>query len=215
MIQLIGSITIGSALLVGAFYSYTCMDGELNSLRRELASYKEADNVIEPLSTYIDALINDRAPNIPSYKKHLIASTLERVTKEIFTDRKEQEAYITLVAIESGFNPEAKSSAGAIGLSQLMPQYVTEFAEQCNIKDFRIEDLRHIELQLRIGACTFRQLLKVTNGNTSAALVGYNAGINSASFQALVKGKSIQNTEAANYVTKHKYLTDKVRGAIK
>ena len=163
----------------------------------------------EPFSVFVERLMEDRAPTLPAYKKELIASTLERVARDTFSTEEEMKQYATVVAIESGFNERAKSKAGAVGLSQVMPQFVTGFFKECGIKDFNKEDLDNMELNLKAGACAFRALLKLNSGNVAAALVSYNAGMNSSSFKSLIKGTSISNLEASNYVTKFIYLKEK------
>jgi hypothetical protein len=164
----------------------------------------------ESLLAFTQRLMDDRAGKMPPYKKQLIADSIVRVSEEMFAERERQEQYIVLLAIESGFNPDAKSTAGAIGLSQLMPKYAPGFAKACGIEGLDVADLKHIDLQIKIGACAFKQLLNANGGNLAATLVSYNAGMNSSSFKTLVNGGTIQNVEAANYATKHMYLTQKI-----
>lgn len=165
------------------------------------------------LEEFISSLIEERNPSLPTYKKELIIGTLKRVSEEVFPlDKESQESYAVLIAIESGFNERATSKAGAVGLSQVIPRYSTQFMEGCGIKGFDPKDLSLMELNLKAGACQFKQLLKLTKSNTAASLVAYNAGPNSTSYARLLKGLTIENVEAANYPTKHLYLKEKVAG---
>lgn len=165
----------------------------------------------EPLNTFILKLMTDRASSMPAYKRDAIAAAIERVAVSQFAKRESQEAFAVLIAIESGFNERAKSTAGASGLTQVMPQYASAFMKYCGVDKFDVADLQQIEFQLQAGACAFKQLLEMTGGNTTAALVAFNAGTSSVAFKALMRGANIANVESANYATKHSYLLEKVK----
>lgn len=72
-----------------------------------------------------------------------------------------------LVAQESGFNPRAVSSAGAMGLSQLMPKTAASLG---------VTDPFDVEQNLRGGAQYLAQMLRQFGGDTRLALAAYNAG---------------------------------------
>lgn len=69
--------------------------------------------------------------------------------------------------VESGFDPEARSRAGALGLMQLMPR--TGAAMGCT-------DRHDPECSLRAGSALLANLLNRHNGRVVYALCAYNAG---------------------------------------
>jgi soluble lytic murein transglycosylase-like protein len=76
-----------------------------------------------------------------------------------------------LVKLESEFNPKAVSTAGAIGLTQVMPATARFFQ-----KGVRAEQLYEPSLNLRIGLRYLRTLLEEYKGNVNLALLVYNRG---------------------------------------
>jgi hypothetical protein len=78
-----------------------------------------------------------------------------------------------LVRQESAFDPSIVSSAGAIGLSQLMPETAKDIAALLKMKTFDLNDPR---TNISIGSYYFARLNKKL-GSVSKALIGYNAGI--------------------------------------
>lgn len=126
-----------------------------------------------------------------------------------FTKREHREAFALLICIESKFNPKAKSSAGAVGLTQVMPQYAQEFATACGLGKLAPADLEYPEINLRVGACQFGRLIELHEGSVALALASYNSGANSPSVKrlsALVPG----NPETDSYLAKFSVIKDKV-----
>lgn len=76
-----------------------------------------------------------------------------------------------LVRVESNFNPRAVSSAGALGLTQLMPAT----AEQLSPGISR-EQIFEREMNLRLGFRFFRSLTTYYKGDLRLALLAYNRG---------------------------------------
>lgn len=77
------------------------------------------------------------------------------------------EMFVRQIQQESGFDPNAKSSAGALGLAQLMPGTALDMGV------LRIDPLQNLEG----GAKYMRYLLDYYNGDYRLALAAYNAGM--------------------------------------
>lgn len=84
--------------------------------------------------------------------------------------------YLALIKIESGFQPEAKSSAGAIGLTQVIPRW-----HQSKITEGRarlgVYSLYEPKLNLYVGAWTLREMLDLSS-NIQNGLLRYNGSLN-------------------------------------
>ena len=72
-----------------------------------------------------------------------------------------------VIAVESGYNPQAISAKGAIGLMQLMPNTARRYG---------VGNLRDPSQNLLGGASYLRDLLKLFNNDVRLALAAYNAG---------------------------------------
>ena len=77
---------------------------------------------------------------------------------------------------ESGFDADAGSKAGAIGLMQLTPATAKGIALRTGGSRFQLSDLYDPELNVRYGAWYLRHLLDVYDGDVRRALAAYNGG---------------------------------------
>ena len=100
--------------------------------------------------------------------------------------------FVRQIQQESGFNPEAKSPAGALGLAQLMPGTALDMGVM------RIDPMQNLEG----GAKYMRMLLDRYNGDYPKALAAYNAGMgNVDKYGGIPPFKETQNYVSAIFGT--------------
>ncbi|MBI4743928.1 MAG: lytic transglycosylase domain-containing protein [Actinobacteria bacterium] len=93
---------------------------------------------------------------------------------------------------ESRFRPRAKSSAGALGLMQIMPDTAKRIASKMRLKDFKEDDLFDPELNIRMGSWYFHLLLEKYKEDEIPALAAYNAGYRYVDGWFIKDGKQIK-----------------------
>lgn len=83
-----------------------------------------------------------------------------------------------VILAESGFNPEAQSEVGALGLMQLMPDTARWIAETHQIEVAPTDNrrLQEPELNIYLGAYYLSWLLQRFDNKSVEALAAYNAG---------------------------------------
>ena len=105
-----------------------------------------------------------------------------------------------MIEAESKFNPDARSSAGAIGLMQLTPGTAKGIAQYTGGSRFRLSDLTNPDINIRYGAWYLGHLMS-KYGDERLALAAYNAGQDNVDrWQRAHQG--IRFEETRNYVDK-------------
>ncbi len=77
---------------------------------------------------------------------------------------------------ESAFTTDARSSAGALGLMQLMPRTARQVARSLRIKRPKRRDLLKSNINIKLGVRYLRKLKERFNGSSVLATAAYNAG---------------------------------------
>lgn len=81
-----------------------------------------------------------------------------------------------LVRQESAFDPLAVSSAGAVGLMQVLPATGRQLARSAGPRPFSRESLATPELNVHLGMLFLSELMERYDGDVPLALSAYNAG---------------------------------------
>jgi len=139
--------------------------GEARKLQNELANTQgELDMVRAQF---------DRANRIIEYSRRydIGAGMASSIFDAALGEGVDPDLAFRLVRLESEFNPRAKSSVGAIGLTQLMPSTARQYQ-----KGVTMNDLYDRDTNLKIGFRYLRNLMKLYKGNVEVALVAYNRG---------------------------------------
>ncbi len=112
---------------------------------------------------------------------------------------------------ESKFHADARSSSGAIGLMQLLPETAKGIAVHTGGTRFRVDDLYDPEINVRYGAWYLRHLLDKYHDERTA-LAAYNAGQDNVDrWQA--QGEGIAFAETRHYVDRVEQLKEIYRKA--
>lgn len=87
-----------------------------------------------------------------------------------------QQLLFAIARQESAFMHDVRSSAGALGLMQLMPATGRETATRAGMRINNDQDLLRPEINIALGSRYLAQLLEDFNGNRAVAAAAYNAG---------------------------------------
>ena len=99
---------------------------------------------------------------------------------------------LALLRQESFFDPRAGSTAGALGLAQVIPSTGREIAEALGVDDFQVELLFRPVVSLRFGAYYIQRQVDAFGGNIYYGLAAYNGGAgNSQRWQDAAGGSDV------------------------
>lgn len=82
-----------------------------------------------------------------------------------------------VIYAESKFDERARSSQGAVGLMQILPETADQIADESGGVAFTTEDLEDPAINVRYGSYYLRQALDAYDGDVRAAVASYNAGM--------------------------------------
>lgn len=118
-----------------------------------------------------------------------------------------------VIYVESGFDAEARSSQGAVGLMQVLPETARQIARETGGTAFETTDLENPKVNVRYGTYYLRQALDQFDGSTLAAVAAYNAGGGAVSkwvAAAESEGRSLRTADIP-YAETRAYVTEVLR----
>lgn len=153
-----------------------------------LETNKTVDNMISAFNVTLE----------PGTRTILVNAISNAVLTQLPTPQS-REAFILVLGLESRFGTvRAKSSAGAVGMAQIMPKLASKLAEGCGLGAVKEADIDRDIVSLYLGACHFRTLYEQYNGNTALAMAAYNSG--SGRVAELSKGRQLPE-ETVRYIS--------------
>ena len=146
-------------------------------------------------------------------------SLIETLFPLAFLDKAREEAepynldpflVLALMRQESAFNPNARSSANAVGLMHLIPPTARRVARSLGETNPGTDDLKNPSLNIKLGVKYLNQLLERFQDNPVFALAAYNAGPHKVKQWIEIRSalkdlefiESIPYNETRNYVKK-------------
>ena len=100
----------------------------------------------------------------------------EQVQANAESHQLEPALLLALIRQESAFDPYAGSSAGAMGLMQLMPKTAKQIAAEIKVGWSNDYNLLSPTINIQFGSAYFKKLLNQFDGNVILATAAYNAG---------------------------------------
>jgi soluble lytic murein transglycosylase len=163
-------------------------------------------------SEIYDRAINtaDRTRELHDFSMRYLAPYRE-VMKSYVTQQQLDEAWVYgLIRQESRFIADVKSSAGAMGLMQLMPATARWVAQKVGLKDYRGgAQTANVETNLNLGTWYLKHVLDTLDSHPVLASAAYNAGPGRARawranepMDAAIYAESIPFNETRDYVKK-------------
>ena len=135
-------------------------------------------------------------------KMQQIYDSVNKYSKEFNVD---PNLVLAVIKAESNFNPNVVSSAGAMGLMQLMP---------VNCEEDGVADPFNIDQNIRGGVKQLKGHIDRYNGDVEMALMAYNAGPGSVKRRGVTSVSDLYKMpkETQNYVPKvMKYYTEGIK----
>jgi soluble lytic murein transglycosylase len=149
---------------------------ELVGVTRYLHERADASYTARAAATLLSSLVPGTDP--PDDLLHLAypPAYQELVEKHAEAEDIDDLLLYALMRQESLYDPDAGSSAGALGLTQVIPPTGESIAAELEVPDFDPEQLFRPDVSLRFGAHYLAQQIENFDGNLYHALAAYNGG---------------------------------------
>ena len=158
-----------------------------------------------------DRAINtaDRTQGVHDFNLRFLAPYREVFRDQAAAQGLEEPWVLGLVRQESRFIQNARSSAGAMGLMQLMPATAKHVAKKAGMQGFTLNQTTDVPVNVQLGTSYLRQVLDELDGSPVLAAAAYNAGPGRAArwraqrpLEGAIYAESIPFNETRDYVKK-------------
>lgn len=122
------------------------------------------DNIVPPILDINNAISKIEPTNKDESVNIRIKNAVSKASKKHGIDA---DLIMSVIKVESSFNPKCVSKAGAEGLMQLMP---------VNVKDYGVKDVFNIEENIDAGTRQLKDYIAMFDGSLEMGLMAYNAG---------------------------------------
>lgn len=138
-------------------------NGKIGTLKERVADLtKEQNKSVIPIITRLRPQLDDEIVDLIN----------AAIIKYSYEYRLPPEFVVYLMDRESKFNPLAKSSAGALGLMQIMP---TAHKDKLKTMGITVQQIYHIDNNVKLGCWILREYMNTT-GSIEKALTRYVGG---------------------------------------
>ncbi len=208
---LIASLLLNGALVAWAGMGGVYLQAQLEQLTRQTLAYaqatdryaqglmslgKESRTVAAGLEDVRSAFRVHASEEALFLKTLILKPTLNHalarriagaVQRECMLSGQDPNLVLSVMFVESEFNPKAVSSVGAVGLMQVMPLWK---------KVLEVEDLSHPETSIHAGVAILQHYQQLYENNVELMLTAYNRGPTQVN-DALASGVDPQNGYSA------------------
>lgn len=176
-------LPIAYAALALAFglLSYPFLKSDLNEIQAtNTRSATPAVSAVEIEINSIDHEKKEKQKLVSFLSKHysrspaMIEKIVDEATIEARSKGIDPLLFLALISVESSFNPNARSSAGAVGLSQVIPKWHPEKIRAIRNAGKTPNDIRE---NIRMGVNILAEYRKMHKGNMRLALLRYNGSL--------------------------------------
>ena len=151
----------------------------------------------------------DKTVALHDYSLRYPAPYREVLAQQARSRELEEHWVLGLIRQESRFRANAKSSAGAAGLMQLMPSTARSIAKKLQLRGYSWARVTDVEVNAALGTAYLKQVLDDLDGSTVLAATAYNAGPGRARrwrdarpLEGAIYAESIPFNETRDYVKK-------------
>lgn len=123
----------------------------------------QARKIIFEMQSFSSHIVKEYKVDLPTAEKIVYTAYIESHKEDL-----SPVLTLSLIGIESSYNPKARSVVGATGLMQVMPNI-----HKTKVKKLGV-DLHSIEGNIKVGLAVLKEYLTIDNGNIKKALQRYN-----------------------------------------